>query len=389
MRTSPDSDQYIGFHLALRTRHSNIGPKVIAIIALISMGLVLGCESTPPLPPSQEIVAIDTSYVPIAPAFSGFTVEVVGSDTLGPEDILIGNDQLLYVADTRGNRVVMMNRAGQVLSANTMLHPRSLAQNSRLDLYVGGEMVAPSGDTVGALFKIRLYSANSDSAHRLDLAPIDTIWKELARPARRFPAITVLGDNQFLAVRTGPDNSSFIDPDARVLLFDDEDVFITPVPSLTTRVGSGITDINKPTGIALFPGTRDFVLSQSSEGVSYGAVWMRYERTVDFDGWLPRFDPARAEDRNIDFIRPNRYGRPEAVAIDRSRRDIFIADAQLDSVFKFNSRGRFRGESFGLHRTQGAMMRPTGLAFFERILYVLDGRTGEVLRFRLSTDVPR
>ncbi len=199
----------------------------------------------------------------------------------------------------------------------------------------------------------------------------------------------MFGDNTYLAVRRGPDNSSVIDPDARILLFSAADVFITPVPAFATRTGSGITDINRPSAIAAFPGVKDFVLVQSSEGVSYGGLWMRYELSTEFDGWLPRFDPARAEDRSVDFIRPNRYLMPEAVAIDRSRRDVFIADAGLDSIFKFNSRGVLRGESFGRVRSGGRMLNPSGLAFYEKILYVLDRDQGAVLRFRLSTDVPR
>jgi hypothetical protein len=116
---------------------------------------------------------------------------------------------------------------------------------------------------------------------------------------------------------------------------------------------------------------------------------MRYELSAEFDGWLPRFDPARAEDRGVDFIRPNRYILPEAVAIDRSRRDVFIADTGLDSIFKFNSRGVLRSESFGRVRSGGRMLNPSGLAFYEKILYVLDRDQGAVLRYRLSTDVPR
>jgi hypothetical protein len=351
---------------------------ITAFVGICSV--LVGCQEKPPLPPEQFLNLLDTSYVQIFPAFEGFT---------GPEDILIGNDQLLYVADTRANRIVMLNRAGQELSSRTLLEPRSVAQDSRLDLLVGGSMVAPSGDTVAAIFRIRLVSSSPDSAHRLDLARIDTVWRELARPRRRLPGLTVLGNNDYLAVRTGPDNSSFVDPDARVLLFDKNDNFITPVPALTTRSGSGITDINRPTAIASFPGVRDFIITQSSEGIAYGAIWLRYEQSSDFEGWLPRFDPARPEDRSVDFIRPGRYLMADAVAIDRARRDIFIADAELDSVFKFNNRGRFRPESFGRYRTDGAMKKPTGLAFFERVLYVLDGEDGTILRFRLTTDVPR
>ncbi|MGA9115268.1 MAG: hypothetical protein WB626_00665 [Bacteroidota bacterium] len=333
------------------------------------------------MPPELDIAVPDTSYVPLYPSFAGFT---------GPEDILVGQDQLLYVADTRGDRLVMLNRAGQVLSERRMLRPRSVAQDSRLDLLVGGEVVASSGDTVGALFRIHLYSPSPDSAHRLEVARVDTIWRELARPARRFPGITVFGDNQYLVVRTGPSNTSFIDPDGRVLLFRGDDTFSTPVSDLWTGTGSGITTINKPTAIASFPGSKDFVLAQSSEGVTYGAVWMYYKSDEDFQGWLPKFNPDKPEERFIDFIRPNRYRRPEAVAIDRAAGgSVFVADAELDSVFKFTGRGRLKAETFGKGRTDGLMLMPTGLAFFQRVLYVLDGERGEILRFRLSTDVPR
>ena len=69
--------------------------------------------------------------------------------------------------------------------------------------------------------------------------------------------------------------------------------------------------------------------------------------------------------------------------------DIFIVDAALDSIFKYASRGVLKKESFGLILLQGVMHRPSGLAFFDKVLHVLDHDQGLVLRFRLSTDVPR
>ena len=321
-------------------------------------------------------VAIDTAYVQMYPSYGTYP---------DAEDIVLGNDELLYVADRKANRIVMMNRAGTVLSTNTILHPIAVAQDSRLDLLVGGVIVASNGDTVGAVFRIHLVEA----LHRLDLARVDTIWQELARPHRRFPGIAVFGDNTYVLMRTGGNNSSFIDPDARALLFNEHDRLITPIPTLNTRVGSGITDINRPTGIASILGLKDFILTQSSDGVAYGVIWMRYSKTAVFEGWIPKFDPAKPEDRSVDFIRPYRYRQPSAVAVDRVRRDIFVADAELDSIFKFNSLGRFKNESFGFHRSGGVLQKPTGLAFFEKILYILDAGTGQILRFRLTTDVPR
>jgi hypothetical protein len=352
----------------------------IAVLPLFAVAS--GCEEKYDLAtlPQPEAVVLDTAYVRFDPPFGGF---------VGAEDILIGNDQLLYVADTRANRIVMLNRAGQQLSARQVLAPLSLAQDSRLDLLVGGSLVAANGDTAGALFRVHLVSSNADSAHRLDLARIETVWVERARSQRRFPGLTVFGDNSYLAVRTGPDNSSFIDPDARVLLFDARDRYVTPIPALNTRIGTGIADIYRPTAIASFPGVKDFVLTQLSEGVAYGAIWLRYEQSSDFDGWIPKFDPAQAADAGVDFIRPNRFLAPAAVAIDKSRRELFIADAGLDSIFKFTSRGAFKAESFGPVRSGGTLQHPTGLAFYESVLYVLDSRSGFILRYRLSTDIPQ
>lgn len=353
---------------------------------ILLLGILAGCEEKYDLSklPTQATLEADTSYKFVSPPFAGFD---------GPQDVMIGNDQLLYVADTRANRVVMMNLAGIQLSARSILHPVSLAQDSRLDLLVGGEVVSASGDTIGALFRIHLVSLSPDSAHRLDLARIDTVWKEVAKPQRRFPGITALPDNKWLAVRTGPDNASFIDPDARVLLFNRNDVFVTPLSEFATGTGSGIANINFPTSIASFPGVRDFVLAQSSVGVSYGAIWMRYDSSALSEGWVPKFDPANAIDRYVDFVRPNRFQQPEAVAIDRARRDIFIADATLDSIFKFNSRGALKGESFGRYRSivgpDTVLQQPTGLAFFNKILYVADARRGMILRFILTSDLPR
>ncbi len=352
----------------------------LSTLTLVVALALIGCEEKPLLPALQEETLPDTSYVEISPPFFGFT---------NPQDVYIGNDQLLYVADTDSNRVVMMNRAGQILSAQRILHPVSIAQDTRLDLVVGGEMIAANGDTVGALFRLHLVTGDPNTTHRLDLVPLDTIWRELAKPRRRFPGITIFGDNTYLVVRTGPDNSSFVDPDARVLLFDRFDTFITPVPAFTSTAGGSITNINKPTGISAFPNSKDFILVQSSEGVAYGAVWLRYESSADFEGWLLRYDPARIDDRGIDFIKGGRFLEPAAVAIDRSRRDVFIADAGLDSIFKFDSRGRLKSESLGFYRSTGSMKKPTGLAHFERILYVADAERGVILRFRLSTDVPR
>jgi hypothetical protein len=328
---------------------------------------------------------------------------------------------LLYVADRDLDEIQMLDAGGTVLSRRNILHPTCLAQNSKLDLYVGGETIAPNGvDTIGAIFRIYLvrfdtsYVSRRDTVinistgdtvvtvtrrdtsyfadHQLDRAEMRIVWQEPARPDRRYTGIGVLPGNEYLVTRTGPDNSSFVDPDSRVLLFSKTDLLETPLGDLVTRPsgGTAITDIRSLTGIMIFPSSRDFIVTQSSDGIAYGAIWMVYQSTADFQGWLPKFDPSVEAQRSVDFILPNRYQNATAAAFDRRRREIFIVDALLDSVVKFNRNGQFRTESFGPVKSKSDLLpgirNPHGVAFSnDCTLYVADTGNKLVRRFRLST----
>ena len=241
--------------------------KIFAGLIFLFVVLLSGCEEKFDLssvPSGGSPFSGDTTYVEISPPWSG---PLPPDSFYQPRAIFVGNDQLFYVADYGKNRVVMLNVAGQVMKTRSLLHPIAIAQDSRLDLLVGGEMVRVNGDTVGAIFRLHVVRDRHGNFYghaQFETVPVETVWSEPSRPQRRFPGITVLPNNQYLAVRTGPDNSSFVDPDARVLLFNKGDSLITPLGDLVTRAGSGITDINQPTSIVSFPGRRDFILTQSS-----------------------------------------------------------------------------------------------------------------------------
>ncbi|MGB2868251.1 MAG: hypothetical protein WBD36_07360 [Bacteroidota bacterium] len=348
-----------------------------AIAILIFACMVTGCDKTVP-----SLAEFDTStrsdslgsvsYLELVPPISGFN---------DPQGLLFGYDQLLYVADTRNNRIVQMDLSGQILSVRAVTMPYAISQDKRLDILASG-LIILGQDSIGALFRFKLVQAD----HDISLAPVETVWTELAHPRRRFTGIGALPDNEFLAVRQGPDNSSFVDPDSRLLRFAASNSFITPVVDLVTQTGTGIRDINQPTGIGLFPNSKSFIILQNSAGMAYGAIWMVYISSSDFEGWQPKFDPAQQEQRSVDFVRPNRFVLPQGAVVDGRRGDVFIADAALDSVVKFDNKGAFKSESFGFSQTQGRMQRPSGLAFYNKTLYVLDAGTNRILLFKLSTD---
>lgn len=357
---------------------------IVFIIVVLAIAWI-GCQEKfdlATLPKATDIVSIgDTTYIEKS-SWTGIFNK--------PTAVLYGQDQLIYVADTYNNRVVMLNQAGQILSTSkVILHPISLAQDQRLDLLVGAETVETNGDTIGIVLRIKLVSAS----HHLESVQYDTVWKEPARPNRRFTGIGVILNDEYLIARDGPDNSSFVDPDARILRFryrpnatGKKDSFITPLGELQSGAGSSITNINHPTSLATFPNSGDFIVTQSSDGVQYSAIWMVFSKTADFEGWLPKYDPSNPDQRSIDFVSPNRFQYAKGVGIDRIRRDIFIVDAKLDSISKFNSRGRLKSESFGT-RTPGISMRaPASVAIAENTLYVCDTENDRIILFRLSTD---
>ena len=355
--------------------------------------LLLGCEKKFDITtlPSADLTysSSDTSYVKKA-VWSGIFNR--------PRTVMVGDDQLVYVADTYNNRIIMLNQAGLVLSfSNFVLHPIALAQDSRKDLLVGAETIEPTtGDTIGVILRFGLVQA----AFHLNAAPIDTIWKEPARPRRRFVGIGIILNNEYLVARDGPDNSSVVDPDARVMRFryrpdaaTRKDSFLTSLGELQSGAGNAVTFINHPTGLATFSGSGDFVLTQSASGVSYSAIWMFYTKNTDFDGWAPKFDPTNPSQSNIDFISPSRFRNAVGVGIDRIKRDIFIiddVDGLRDSVVKFNSRGFFKQESFGTLSAGATLKNPGGAAVYGAAadiytLFICDTDNNRIVLYRLSS----
>lgn len=384
------------------------------VLLMVVCGLLAcaGCEekfNLNSLPnPGQSSSAGDTSYVEISPPWGGFA---------SPRAIIVGGDHLVYVADYENNEVVMLDAGGRILKRRSVLHPISLAQNSKLDLYVGGETIAPNGrDTIGAIYRISTVrydtttydtltsSVGTDSIvshvlstyydHNIDSAHMVATWQEPSYPARRYPGISVMSGNDLLVARIGPDNSSPVDPDSRVLeTIGHDDTYLYAIGDLATRPAGGtfITDIRNVTGIMSFPASRSFVLTQSTQGVVYGAVQMGWVSTATFEGWLPVYNPANAAQRGVDLIRPYRFVNAVAAAWDPKRNELFVLDAGLDSVVKFNSKGQFRTESFGRALTSTGdfprgLDQPMGIAYSsDCTLYIADTGNKVIRRFRLST----
>ena len=71
----------------------------------------------------------DTVYVQLTPAWRGFN---------NPQDIYIGREPFIYIADTDNDRIVMMNIDGRILGTKNIPKPVAVAQDYELNLIVCG-----------------------------------------------------------------------------------------------------------------------------------------------------------------------------------------------------------------------------------------------------------
>lgn len=319
----------------------------------------------------------DTVYVQINPAWEGFNK---------PQDVMVGREPFIYVADTENDRIVLMNLDGQQLGAKSIKRPVAFAQDYRLNLFVCGQfdtLINGLMQTYSAVFKLDLVSVS----HQIELAPVKRILprpQDLTQPLREYTGACVFYDNSYLVSRKGPNNSNLIDPDNAVLIFIQKklsdgtykDSLVGRVP-LLDPTGTGIMSANQISSLTSY-NSRTFNLNLTLVGDnSFKFQPLEFISSPDFTGYRIALQPLVS-----DLMQPGVFVKPEGSALDNSG-NIFIADAEKDSVFKFNAYGD-KLLSFG--GTEN-FNQPHGVAFFNKTLYVADTGNDRILRFILSTEL--
>lgn len=349
---------------------------VVSSIFLLAL-LILSCEDKFELPTTTEAgnIAGDTVYVQLNPAWEGFN---------NPQDIYVGNEPFIYVADTDNDRIVMMNLAGTVLGTKTIKRPVAISQDYQLNLIVCSEFDT-LGTTFGAVYKINLVAAN----HNLSEAPITRLLPRQNvssdfKTGIRYTGVTVFYDNSFYIARTGPNNSSIFDPDNSILIFQKKlladgskiDTLIGRLPSIEP-VGTGLLTANNISSLTSFKKRNTNFIMTLTGNTTFKTQWLYYNSASETPGYESKLSPG-----NNQLMSANKFSRPEGVTIDNSG-NIYVADAGRDSIYKFNSFGD-ELQSFG-----GPQLfnQPYAVAHFDKTLYVVDKGNNRILRFILSTDL--
>lgn len=320
-------------------------------------------------------IAGDTVYVEVNPAWEGFN---------SPQDIFVGNEPFIYIADTENNRIVMMNLAGAVLGTREIQRPVAISQDYQLNLIICAEFDT-AGITYGAVFKLDLFSAGHDltNAPLSRVLPRPGVSSDL-RSSIRYTGVCTFFDNSFYVARNGPDNTSIFNPDNSILIFEKKtlpngskaDTLIGRLPSLSP-LGTGLMTTNEISSLTSFKRrNNDFIITLTGN-TSFKTQWLYYNFASETPGYENRLRPG-----NNELMIANKFSRPEGSAIDNTG-NIFIADSEKDSVYKFNTFGD-ELQSFG---GSSVFNQPVAVAFFDRTLYVLDRGNNKISRFILSTDL--
>jgi len=321
----------------------------------------------------------DTLYVQINPPWEGFNK---------PQDVMVGREPFIYVADTENDRIVLLNLDGQILGTKSIKKPVALAQDYRLNLFVCAQFdttINGLSQTYSAVYKLDLVSVN----HQIGNAPTKRILprtQDFAQPLREYTGACVFFDNAYLISRKGPNNSNLIDPDNSILIFvqirlDGEttkDSLIGKVPLLDPS-GSGILSANQISSLTSY-NSRNYNINLTLIGDNnFKFQPLEYIVSPEFTGYQIALPPL-----SRDLMMPGIFTQPEGSALDNSG-NFFIADAGRDTVYKFNSFGD-RLQSIGGSAGQ-ILNQPHGVAFFNKTVYVADTGSNRILRFILSTEL--
>lgn len=361
-------------------------------------------------PVRQEQTA---GYVPIQPSLS---------DLQKPVDVIVGYDELIYVADEETESIVQYDLSGTRLGSFKIPGLKSIAQDRRLDLLAIGTL-----DTTinGESYKLStIYRIDMIDGNQVDLSNA-TVKNKIIHPFYfksgissadepvAFEDLDFLANHKFYVTRTGPSNNSgqFGGPDNAVLLFNARDTFETPI-QIKTQSGifsdyfedpKGITTRVKPPQSADADQSGDFVFTSlapdrtlkvqyieriaSENGVSYEFRQLTTGDTSQADGFL---------------YEANKFNKPYDVTIAGDNTNyIFVVDRQQDSLYQFTNTGLegvdpppgsnadqvIQASFGGTGNGPKEFRNPSGVAYYQETVYVADAGNGRVLRFKLSSDL--
>jgi len=354
--------------------------KYLFLLSIIIM--INGCGdkldlSQFPITNNGNVNISDTVYILQSPVWTGFS---------SPQAIIVGNDQLLYVCDTKNNRIVQMDMAGNFISTRSLgndLFPNKITQDYNFDILVLSDSVTTI-DTISVLHRFKLVSGGGLIGNARQITLISSLYPTPnSNKFRKFTGISMYPDNSYILTRIGPGDPIGIDPGNAILKLKGIES-VTHVDKLTgfQISGNSFYSIENTSNISVARNsTTDFIITRSiSDTLSLNKViWFNYNSSSG------AYDPKYTSP--VEDIVNTKFGTPSAVTQDANS-NVYVIDALRNHLYKFNTAGMLRSESFGKYGSgDGQFNSPMGLAHYNKVLYIADTKNNRIVRFKLSTDI--
>jgi len=373
---------------------------------------ILGVDEKFELPNvPQDTTNYSERFIQINPVWDS---EFFGLTPDSIQDIHIGMDQLIYIADTGNDRILMLDKAGNIQGEKYIEHPLALSQDSRLNL-----LVANGTNTI---FRIRLAEVN----HVFADAPIDTIdesWFVGLNPYledAQFVHVAAFGEEHFYTTDMAGNlvwqfchkcKTVIAENDTTYLVITDNDTTFVDTTIIDTMIyptfgpiifeGSGLGTTQNPMAITSFfvPGddpsetiqNRGCLFTQDGDEILLQGV-EPVENDAGYQSVLPKdmsMDYVSLFNKNDNFLAD--------VTVDRYG-NIYVADAKMNKIWVLNQEGNQKESatssdshlqylSFGdstLFDSPSGITYNSGLG--DNVLYVADTGNNRILRFKLTSD---
>lgn len=404
--------------------------KNIVVLLIFSALIIIGCNQQKlplPVPRVQNgsFGANDTNYVELSPLWDSQNLGYRFSD---PEDITIGPDGIIFVADKGNDRIVALSKAGNVLTAHGLgaidgiAHPYGVALDSKLNL-----LIANGTDTLYCWNQFLNYAdfdSVADKAVYFDEAANDTVLLSFAQYQQRIIAGESLPQFRYYVFRRDP---SLLKKIRQVY-----PVYVDGNGAQMNGVAAGVygsnlfyvteSEYDKITQVTLVP--------KVAVKTSYGAVLFQYAGvgaediatygsgagTVD-DPWgittdkegniyftqlsgnfrVQKLDGKKFQPVYVLYQDPimdlNRFVMPTDIALD-GLGNIFVVDTELKTVSKFANTGAKAGQVMSLGKRGLATEKfnnARGIMVDDNIVYVVESGENRIRRFQYSvseSDIP-
>jgi hypothetical protein len=373
-------------------------------------------------------------------------VQPVWTDFDAPTDVHVGFDEFVYVTDSEGLHILDLADLSPRLTI-PLNGANAITQDRLLNVYVSAridtviESIDPNVTwNLPAIFKIKNLNGAGPITYvdtlifPFDDASLSTSAAQNARLNKgssinyenvEVTGLAILADNTLYVTRRGPSNSTtqVAAPDNTVLEFRRivENGVTTnkmrnvrqirslnpTIPSLRSGIGmSAIASFVAPPQRDSFTSDRSFIIAQASQSadIDFRVLWINAVETVDGlifeqNASLLSQDTTQADGF---LYEPNKFTQPVDIAYSGDDNSfIFVVDAAQHKLFQFQTNGqegvpppagavdqsRQVLVSFGkLGNGPKEFNTPSGVAYFDRIVYVADKGNNRIVRYKLTSD---